>query len=242
MATKQIRRALTKIIKDRFSGQTGIRHLDIGAGVGGFTKQIKDACNLDTEACDFHSERFEPTDITIKKVNVCKEKLPYEDNSFDLVTSVEVIEHLDSYENLIGEAKRVLKPGGLLILTTPNILNMNSRISYFLNGFQQMFAPIPMKNEEHYSTGSHISPIHYFFLVHALTEKDFKNIDCHSDKIQKSSFGKWLTCLPVLALSKVLFFMKQKKKHLSEDNMKYVNDMFSFRMLTSRTLIVTCEN
>lgn len=241
MATKQIRRALTKIIEKKFHNQAGIRHLDMGAGVGGFTKEIKDACNLQTEACDYHNDRFEPTDIECKKVDFCKETLPYEDNSFDLITSVEVIEHLESYANLIEEAKRILKPGGLLILTTPNILNMNSRVSYLLTGFQQMFAPIPMKNEECYSTGSHISPIHYFFLVHALYERDFKNIDFHSDKVQRSSFGKWLACLPLLMVSRPLYFWKQSKKRLAAENMKYIKDMFSFKMLTSRTLIVTCE-
>lgn len=241
MATKQIRRKLTEIIKNKFSGKTGVKHLDIGAGKGGFTKQIKDACNLNTFACDFHSDRFEPKDILIEKVNVCKDKLPYQDNSFDLITCVEVIEHLDSYDHLIEEAKRVLKDDGLLILTTPNILNMNSRVSYFLNGFQQMFAPIPMKNEEHYSTGSHISPIHYFFLVHALAEKDFGHIKFYSDKVQKSSFGKWLFFYPLIKLGRFFFFRKHKKRHLAESNIEYIKDMYSFRMLTSRTLIVACD-
>ncbi len=241
MATKQIRKKLTEIIKNHFPSQSKIKYLDIGAGKGGFTKQIKEACSLDATACDFHSERFEPQDIPIDKVDVCEGKLPYQDNSFDLITCVEVIEHLPSYDNLLNEAKRILKNGGLLIITTPNTLNMNSRISYFLNGFYQMFAPIPMKNEEHYSTGSHISPIHYFFLIHSLVEKNFTNIHFHSDKIQKSSFGKFIFFYPLLAISKFLFLYQHRKKHLSENNIAYVKNMFSFKMLTSRTLIVSCK-
>jgi len=47
-------------------------------------------------------------------------KLPFNDNSFDAITSFQVIEHLVDYENYFKEIKRVLRPSGILILTTPN--------------------------------------------------------------------------------------------------------------------------
>ena len=46
--------------------------------------------------------------------------LPFEDNWFDVVISFETIEHLKNYRQFVQEIKRVLKPGGKFILSTPN--------------------------------------------------------------------------------------------------------------------------
>ena len=48
------------------------------------------------------------------------EKLPFGDNSFDLVYSLEVIEHVKEYESMVEEIFRVLKPGGVVYIQTPN--------------------------------------------------------------------------------------------------------------------------
>ena len=46
--------------------------------------------------------------------------LPFPDSAFDVVVSSQVIEHISEYEKAIAELKRVLKPGGILILSFPN--------------------------------------------------------------------------------------------------------------------------
>ena len=47
-------------------------------------------------------------------------EMPFEDNFFDIVVSSEVIEHTPDLEKAIREIYRVLKPGGIMILSTPN--------------------------------------------------------------------------------------------------------------------------
>jgi len=60
--------------------------------------------------------------------DLSKDCLPYEDKYFDLVVAQEVIEHLYNYNNIINESYRVLKQGGHLYITTPNIVGLIDRI------------------------------------------------------------------------------------------------------------------
>lgn len=49
-------------------------------------------------------------------------RLPFEDNSFDVATCFQIIEHLVEYDSFMNELKRVLTPDGIAIFTTPNAL------------------------------------------------------------------------------------------------------------------------
>ncbi|MBK7875263.1 MAG: class I SAM-dependent methyltransferase [Planctomycetes bacterium] len=60
--------------------------------------------------------------------------LPFQDASFDVVVTMEGIEHFENQTGFLRECARVLKPGGKLILTTPNMLHLSSRISGFWTG------------------------------------------------------------------------------------------------------------
>lgn len=67
--------------------------------------------------------------------------VPFPDAHFDLVLSVEGIEHLESPAAFVRELARVLRPGGQLILSTPNVLNVASRWRFFTRGFHKHFTP-----------------------------------------------------------------------------------------------------
>ena len=69
--------------------------------------------------------------------------LPFADGSFDVVLCREVIEHLESEPFILREFCRVLAPGGRLILTFPNRLQVASRIFHLFSGFYRgMASPI----------------------------------------------------------------------------------------------------
>lgn len=63
---------------------------------------------------------------------------PFVDRSFDTVLSVEGVEHFENQTGFVRECARVLRPGGRLILTTPNILHLSSRISGLLTAQRLM--------------------------------------------------------------------------------------------------------
>jgi len=48
------------------------------------------------------------------------EKIPFDASSFDVVTSFETLEHISAHDTMLTEIKRVLRPGGVLIISTPD--------------------------------------------------------------------------------------------------------------------------
>jgi SAM-dependent methyltransferase len=72
--------------------------------------------------------------------------LPFRSAQFDLVLMLEVIEHLADIPHALGEIARVMKPGAVAIVTTPNRLNITSRLHYLLSGFYKgRRAPLPYR-------------------------------------------------------------------------------------------------
>ncbi|HKZ42949.1 MAG TPA: class I SAM-dependent methyltransferase, partial [Candidatus Hodarchaeales archaeon] len=61
---------------------------------------------------------------TPKLVNSSCYHLPFPDQSFDYVLSVEVIEHLAKPDQFLSEIRRVLRPGGIIVLTTPQRVSL----------------------------------------------------------------------------------------------------------------------
>ena len=103
--------------------------LDLGCQFGDVTKHF--VKNNDVTIVDFNKNAVE---FMIKTYNVKGiqagfdgEDLPLKDNSFD------VIEHLFYYEEIVRECKRVLKPKGIFVGSTPNAFNLRARIGFLLN-------------------------------------------------------------------------------------------------------------
>lgn len=93
--------------------------------------------------------------------------LPYADASFDVVLLVEVIEHLENHRAALSELARILKPGGVFILTTPNIMRLSSRFHFFLCGYhktKRRFIPFdtPLAQAHRFHTYPIDLPILYY--------------------------------------------------------------------------------
>lgn len=107
--------------------------LDAPCGDGTLARELASlghevwACDRDPAACSARdSVRFDVVDLN--------GPLPYPDSFFDAIVSLEGIEHLGAPAICISQFARVLRAGGRLVLSTPNVNNVQSRLHYFLTG------------------------------------------------------------------------------------------------------------
>ncbi len=72
--------------------------------------------------------------IDVRVFNVEKDPFPFDDDSFDVVLCMEVLEHLGySPSHMLSESHRVLSPGGLLFITVPNFINIKRTVNMLRN-------------------------------------------------------------------------------------------------------------
>ena len=104
--------------------------LDLPAGKGENARALV-AGGFEVRAADLFPDRLSGQGFPIDAVDLTR-PLPYEDERFDGVLFSEGIEHLDAQVAALAEMARVLKPGGVLIVTTPNVLHLEGRLGRLL--------------------------------------------------------------------------------------------------------------
>jgi ubiquinone/menaquinone biosynthesis C-methylase UbiE len=83
---------------------------------------------------------------------------------------------LENYRKVIREVFRVLQPGGVAVFSTPNILNLRSRLRYLSSGFYNLFGPLAADESNIHTTRGHINPVSWFYLSHALLGSGFQDL------------------------------------------------------------------
>jgi ubiquinone/menaquinone biosynthesis C-methylase UbiE len=199
--------------------------------------------SLKPSACDYIDTLMALPNQSVDVVNLNFETLPYASNKFQLVTCTEVIEHLENYHQVVREVHRVLGADGIAIFTTPNILNLRSRLRFMFFGFWNLFGPLPLARTETYSTDGHITPISYFYLAHALSEAGLTVKLWTTDKLQRGSIPKLLLWLPLIKFFSFFAKRQEKRKYQTIDasNEKMVNAVNTWEMLLGRTIIVVAQ-
>lgn len=128
--------------------------LDLGAGAGAFSLRLHDngyrVTGLDACRDEWTLEHvpFVQADLNRSVADV----LP---GPFDAVCCQEVIEHVENPWQLVRQMGELVKPGGVVVVSTPNVTSFYSRIVYLLRG------RFPQFTEESLTYG-HINPINAF--------------------------------------------------------------------------------
>ena len=136
--------ARNKVLEElRRLGVRAEKYLDLGCADGSFTIQTAEnvgaheVCGVDTsmEALNIASSR----DVKTFNVDLNNESLPFQDNFFDLITAIEVIEHLTDTDHLLLESYRCLRRDGYFVITTPNLASWVNRILLLLGYIPGMY-------------------------------------------------------------------------------------------------------
>jgi len=119
----------------------GATALDAACGSGAVARLLAER-GFSVDAVDLPGEApFEvPLGVRYLPVDL-NGPLPFQDESFDLAVSIETLEHLERPWSFLRELSRVLRAGGTVILTTPNVASMWSRVSFFVFGRPLWFHP-----------------------------------------------------------------------------------------------------
>ena len=188
---------------------------------------------------------FEPDGPSLNGIPVdygidLRKPLPYADASFDVVLLVEVIEHLENHRIAIGELARILKPGGVLILTTPNIMRLNSRLHFLFSGYhktKRRFIPFATPLEQAHRF--HNYPIDVPILYYLCKQSGLEFEQLGSSKVKTYSrllfalFG-----LPVQAYTWYTLIVREKDPTQRQENRRLCQWLLSSRTLMEDNLVL----
>lgn len=231
----------------RDSLHPAMRVLDLGAGEGYFSQVVGEYVRTVhggdpaqvVSACDVTPSIFRYDAIRCLPIGA-DNRIPYPDATFDIVCSIEVVEHVEDQFGYCREILRVLKPGGRLVLSTPNVLNLNSRWRFLATGFATLFNPLSLSSIDVVHTSGHIHPVSYYYLALALLRAGATDVHVHFDRFKRSALGWYLVTWPVLLAGNAWFHLRlsRKQRAVLDENRRYLREMQSHDMLTSRSIVV----
>jgi ubiquinone/menaquinone biosynthesis C-methylase UbiE len=108
--------------------------LDIASGEGYGSNLLSKSANIvkgvdiSEEAVIHAARKYTSSNLEFRKGSVLN--IPFEDSFFDVVISFETLEHIVEHELMLKEVKRVLKPDGLFIVSTPNKLYYSDKTNH----------------------------------------------------------------------------------------------------------------
>ena len=243
LSTPRIHQAILSAIDQAAPRNLSGDYLDVGSGKGELLKLIGARYNVRCFACDYTAHLMKVQGQPVDIVDLNHDSLPYSDHRFALVTSAETIEHLEHYRETIREIHRVLRPGGLAIISTPNILNLRSRLHYLMFGFPSLFGPLLVGEQDVHSPRGHINPVGWFYLAHALLDAGFVDLKLSIDKYQRRSLISFILLYMPIQVAGWYAYRRELKKYrtINAQNNGLVRKINSREIMLGRTLIVAAR-
>lgn len=129
----------------------GARVLDIGSGSGALAARLTDI-GYKVLATDIDLRGFSaPCPSAVWDASDERSPPPEAHGTFDAVCAVEILEHTENPLAALRNCKRMLRPGGYLIASTPNVCHPRSRLKFLLRGAPSYFGPGEYKGSGHRS-------------------------------------------------------------------------------------------
>ena len=145
----------------------GLKVIELGSGA--MTLRYHDM-GFRVTAVDYVKENFKISGDNIDFIRCdCNNKFSEEFKyPVDIVSAIEIIEHIENPRNFLRECVKLLKKDGILVLTTPNIDSTKSKLDFIIEGTFNMF------RDTSYSSSGHITPISSWQLFKIIQENKLK--------------------------------------------------------------------
>jgi SAM-dependent methyltransferase len=153
MASSGLHASLEKLLHEAASGGT-LDCLDLGSGTGAWGIRLRAGghrvrgVHLEPETCAIESVQ---ADLNLPFAHRFNDR-------FDVITCIEVLEHLENPRNAFREARKLLKEDGVLLISVPNASGCYSRLKFFVTGRFCMF------DDHQYEDIGHITPLTHWQL------------------------------------------------------------------------------
>ena len=230
--------SIARSVKEAWSreGAAGKKVLDLSCG-GGATSKMLTSHGFEVVATDYTPPPPIQGIHRVAGVDL-NEYLPFRSATFNGVNLIEVIEHIEHQAQLIREISRVLREGGVMVISTPNILNVLSRLRFLFTGFLR-----GRVRPAHYTRKPGQAPniylIHFYELYYLLFHYGFEIVELRKTKVKFASvfFAPFL--YPLMWLFSLEAVIRAEKDPLQRRyNWRILKHLFSPALLFSDNIVV----
>ena len=196
--------------------------MDVPAGEGALAARLI-AAGFEVSCCDLYPEIFRLDGVSISRGDLNGE-LPFGNHTFDFLTCLEGLEHIENPQQAIREFARVLRPGGTIVVSIPNILNIEERLKWLLYGYTSHFKPMTRAHVERLRAeygnreeiAAHVNPIAYSELRYILEKYGFQIVSVQRDKPKANTWLYWPIVLLIRMIARLTPAGKRSERWTEE--------------------------
>jgi ubiquinone/menaquinone biosynthesis C-methylase UbiE len=209
------------------------RVLDIPSGAGSFTQRLLE------QQVEVHSGDIENI-LQVKNPNFrisdMNQPLPYDPEFFDAVVCIDGIEHLERPFDFIRESNRILKRGGTVLISTPNINAIRSRWRWFWSSHHNK-GKVPL-NENKPTPLHHINLMSYQRLRYILHTSGFKIERVVTNRVKGISWVYAIFVPFAYVFTSWVFNKEEKDPQQRAVNREIKRELFRVPLLFGETMII----
>jgi len=227
-----------EVVADYFAKRPkGLRILDLPAGNGLLADALRGMGH--TVVCgDINRERpdYQYLDMAAP--------LPFPDGEFDAVICLEGLEHMVNPVQLIAEFARVTRARGEIVVSTPNVTSLYSRLHQLLTGVPYQFNPAsaPEVAPGAAVDRGHVFPLSYYQLRYLFEQHGARVRAVRGDRYKKKALMPlYLALLPFAWIASWLYFTRGADARYTQRNDELLKHAFSAPLLFSRSLVLVLE-
>lgn len=226
-------------IDENFQTKEQVNILEIGSGAGAFIQHLKSELdnkniNYNIEAGDIEPHQINDQNLSFKCNFLDAQTEFVLDKKYDIIISIELIEHIENPFHFIREISKNLAENGVVLLTSPNILSLRSRLRYLLTGCTDYFR---RPYNEYWLNMGHVNPINPLQLIYILRKNGFSV----KKVISNNAAFESLLLIPIIPFiwlfSSVHYLLREKGKEQKKRNRELMGLVLSPRMLLGKTAI-----